>query len=286
MAVPSLDRRRARRVLLLAALLAWMPLASEALASVQVVGGLSRRLTLAPGEEGQGRVLVHNPGARAQLVRAYLTDYQTFADGTTRYGEPGRQARSNAPWVHLIPAEQVVGPGGSASFHFVVRVPADDTLNGTHWSMLMLEPVAPETLEPPGAAGGPARVGIRTVTRTGIHLVTHLPDPGVRDLRFAAREVEAGDGGLFLRLDLENTGESALNLTVWAELFDAEGVSLGRFDAGRRGLYPGSSARVRVPLGGVPPGSYQALLVADNGDEHVFGARYELEIPGPEPAKD
>jgi len=81
-----------------------------------------------------------------------------------------------------------------------------------------------------------------------------------------------------LQLDLENTGQRYLRLLVWAELYDEQGTSVGRFQAGRRGVYPGCSTRFHADLSQVPPGKYNALVVADNGDEYVFGARYDLEI--------
>ena len=255
-------------------------------AQVNVVGSLTRQMTLSPGEEAQGHVIVHNQSNENRMVRAYLTDYQSFANGTVIYGEAGNLPRSNAGWVHVVPGELVVPAGGNASFHFIVRVPGDNTLTGTYWSMLMIEPVALETLAPP-----PARVGrrtalcIRTVTRTGLHVTTDIGETGLRAMRFVSKKIERVAGKLFLSLDVENTGERRLGLTVWAELFDAEGLFIGRFDAGRRGLYPGSSARLRVPLSGVPPGRHLAVIVADNGDEHVFGARYELEVPAQTPAR-
>lgn len=249
-------------------------------AQVQLAGSLVRQVKVAPGNETQGRIIVSNPSDQAQTAKVYLTDYQSFADGTTRYGEAGLQPRSNAAWVHLIPREQVVPPRGTASFHYIIRVPEHE-LTGTYWSMLMVEPVASEKLAPPAPAGR-SQVGIRTITRTGVHLVTHIGDSGERDLRFISRRLEQEEDRLALLLELENTGQRYLNLLVWAELFAQDGTSLGRFDAGRRGLYPGSSARLRADLAGVPPGAYQALVVADNGDEHIFGARFEMNIPGPD----
>lgn len=248
-------------------------------AQVHVVGGLSRRMELTPGAETQGRVIVRNPTDQPQTARVYLTDYQAAADGTTRYGDPAKASRSNAAWIHLVPQQQEISAEGTASFHYVVRVPEDPSLVGSYWSMLMVEPVAVETLSPPTLERGRARVGVRTLTRIGIHMVTHIQKTGLRDLRFADRQLEQKDGRTFLRLDLENTGERYLNLSLWVDLFDSQGVSIGRFDAGRRGLYPGNSARLLVEMTGLPPGLYQAMVVADNSDEHVFGARYELEIP-------
>jgi hypothetical protein len=255
-------------------------LAPAASAQIHVVGGLTRQVKLSPGEQAQGRIIVHNSSNENRVARAYLTDYQSFADGTVRYGEAGKLSRSNAGWVHIVPREVNVPAGGNASFHFIVRVPEDTTLKGTYWSMLMVEPVAPEVLTPPPAQKkNHTAMRIRAITRTGIHIATHIGDTGLRAMRFVSKKIETVGGKLLLNLDIENTGERQLGLTVWAELFDAKGVPIGRFYAGRRGMYPGSSARLRIPLEGVPPGTYRAVIVADNGDDHVFGARYNLHVP-------
>lgn len=159
--------------LVLAVLVIWAALVPPAVARVGVVGALSRRMQLTPGQEAQGRVLVRNQGTASRVVKAYLTDYQSSADGKTRYGEAGGHARSNAPWVHIVPAEQTVAPGDTAAFNFIVRVPDDPGLAGTYWSMLLVEPVPAAALVPPQKEKQEeVRISIGTVVRTGIHLVT------------------------------------------------------------------------------------------------------------------
>ena len=262
-------------LLLVLALLATLSLSAQ----VDVMGALSRRHDLSAGSEVQGRVLVRNAGDQAQMVKVYLTGYQTTADGRTRYADPADSPRSNAAWVHLTPAEQIVPAKGTVSFHYIIRVPDNEQLAGTYWSMLMVQPEPMKAYEPPTPSAGKAQVGIRNVTRIGIHLMTHIGQGGRRELRFIDRRLEIAEGRAVLQLSMENTGERHLSLEVWAELFDAEGVSIGRFSAGRHGLYPGSSTKVAIDFTGIPAGPYQALIVADNGDDHVFGARYKLEIP-------
>jgi hypothetical protein len=266
--------------LTLASLFLFMAVAPPSSAQIGVVGALSRSMALTPGEEAQGRVIVRNDTDQARVVRAYLTDYQRSADGTTTYGEAGGQDRSNASWVHIVPAEQTIFPNGTASFNFLVRVPEDPALSGTYWSMLMVEPVSPSALEPPPEGkNGEVRISVGTTVRTGIHLITQIQGTGRADLKFLDRALDRKEGRVFLRLDIENTGERHLGLGIWAELFDEEGYSIGRFDAPRQGLFPKNSARIRVPLSGVPSGTYQALVVADDGGDNVFGARYEIVIP-------
>ena len=247
-------------------------------AQIDVVGSLNRRHDLAIGAERQGRVLLRNAGEQDQMVRVYLTGYQTTADGYTRYTDPAQCPRSNAAWVHLSPAEQVIPARGTASFHYVIKVPEDKALQGTYWSMLMLHPEPMEAYQPPDSEAGKPKLGIRSITRIGIHLVTHIGQEGSRALRFVDRRLELGPQSAVLQL-MENSGEWYLSLEVWAELFDAQGLSIGRFPAGRHGLYPGNAITVPIDFSAVPPGAYQTLVVADNGDEHVFGASYSLEMP-------
>lgn len=260
-------------------LLAVLGLPAAARGQVHVVGSLRRHMELAQGDERQGEVLVHNPGTRPETVRAYLTGYRATAEGRTFYGDPVAAYRSSASWIHLAPREQEIAPGATASFHYVIRVPRNPELAGSYWSMLMVEPVDPGTLDPPKAETDRTRLGIRTVTRTGIHMATHIGDSGSRDLKFIDRKLVHAGGSPVLQLDIENTGERYLRLALWAELFDGRGLSAGRFEGGGRGLYPADSARVPIKLSGMPPGAYQVLVVADNGDDAVFGARYDLEIP-------
>jgi hypothetical protein len=65
------------------------------------------------------------------------------------------------------------------------------------------------------------------------------------------------------------------------EIFDQQGLSLARVSAQRLTLLPGEVGARRVVLEGVPPGQYEALVVADNHDAAVFGVRYRLQVPAP-----
>ena len=89
-------------------------------------------------------------------------------------------------------------------------------------------------------------------------------------------QLGAKDGKRQLLVDVENTGERWLRGTLWVELYAKEGALVGRFDAGRLRMYPGTSVRYTVDLAGVLAGSYKALIVIDCGDDDVFGANVNL----------
>jgi hypothetical protein len=245
---------------------------------VCLVGGLSREATLAPGGKSEGRIILQNNADQPREVKVYQTDYLFYADGKNVYGEPGSIPRSNCSWITFTPRQFVIGPKETYSVYYTVQVPSDPALLGTYWSILMVEPLPEGGEAPPIAKDGEAQVGIRTVLRYGIQFVTNIGDTGTRALKFTDKQLITNGNERTLQLDIENTGERWLRPSIWAELYDANGVSIGRFDGGRLRLYPGCSGRFKIDLSQVPPGSYQALTVADNGDDYVFGAQFKLEI--------
>jgi len=249
-------------------------------AGVSVVGGLTREVSLQPGSKTEGRIILRNGTDKPQQVKVYQTDYLFWADGRNEYGEPGTTPRSNARWITHTPQQLTIPPKSTESVYYTIQVPAQEDLKGTYWSMLMVEPLAGESLEPPKAEEGKVAIGVRSVMRYAIQMVTHIGDTGTRDLKFQDRQLVVDGGKRLLRLDLENTGERWLKPLVWMELYDEQGASMGRFEGGRFRIYQGCSARYLIDLSEVPAGRYKALIVADNGDEHVFGAQYELELRG------
>ncbi len=247
-------------------------------ASISIVGGLTREMRLRPGGRSEGKILVRNNSDHPQQVRAYQHDYLFYADGRNIYGDPNSVARSNALWISFAPALLTIPARETAFVHYSVEVPANESLTGTYWSILMVEPVPEDLLAPPDPENDRVQVGIRTTLRYAIQFVTDIGRTGVADMAFADTQLVLHEGRNTLQLDAENTGERWLRPQLWAEVFDREGVALGRFDAQRLRIYPGCSVRFRIDLSSLPPGEYSTLVVADNGDEHVFGARYDLSI--------
>lgn len=242
--------------------------------NVNVIGGATREHTVRPGEKTEGRIMLRNYSDSPARARLYQRDYIFWADGRAEYGDPGGLERSNAPWIEFTPVELTVPAEGYEYISYTVEVPENDGLTGSYWSVLMVEP-AREDIDPVAVG---ERVGVRIRTRQAIQMVTHIGETGERRLRFSDRRLVSGDGERHLRIDVENTGQRYLRPTVWMEVYDTEGVALGRFEGGRRRIYPECSTRIKIDVSELPPGRYQAMVVADAGEEDVFGARYELEI--------
>jgi len=244
-------------------------------AGVTVVGNLARQIKVQPGQAFDGVVLLKNTDSHPAEARIYQTDYSSRADGTSDYAEPGTSPRSNANWITLSPSRVKLAPGETVPVRFKGTAPKKADLRGSYWSMLMVEPNASAAASP---ETGKVSVGLQTLIRFGVQIVTEVGTQGTRSLQILDKSMAKADGKRMLQVDLANNGERLLIPNVALELFDRAGASIGRFDGGRTRIYPASSVRARVDLTDVPPGQYTAMLLLDSGDEQVMAAQYDLEV--------
>jgi hypothetical protein len=262
-------------------------------AGISIMGELAQEKALESGEKYEGTINLKNTGQTVCQVNVYQTDYLFYADGTNVYGEAGAAPRSNASWLSVRPSRLTMLPNEIACVYYTVQVPEpkqlalvndpmdvteSPELMGTYWSMVMIEPVPEMGAESIENETGKIKMGIQTRIRYGIQIITNIGDTGSRKIEFQNKNLLSRDGKTILQMDMANIGQRWLYPVVWAELFDQEGKNLGRFESNRERIYPGCSVRHTIELTDIPPGKYQALIVADNGDEYVFGAKYNFEI--------
>ncbi len=253
-------------------------------AAIVVLGALSQEKTVEVGKTYQGAIRVRNPGDTPQTVRIYQTDYRFFSDGRNLYGEPGKDPRSNANWITLSPTLLTIPPKEEVAVNYRIAVPADKSLRGTYWSMIMVEGTGDAGSVPLAAVSGKARIAVRQVIRYGVQVVTDIGDTGTRNLKLNARLVRA-DGKRLLQVDVANTGERWLRPSLWAQLFDEKGKFIGKFAGASARVYPGTSIRKSIDLSSVSVGTYKALVVADAHEDSVYGATYTLKLGREKAAK-
>jgi hypothetical protein len=240
---------------------------------VAVVGSLVRTKAVNPGDTFEGIVLLRNTGSMTTEVHVSQTDYLFYSDGRDLYGEPGRSPRSNASWITVTPSQVSIASNETAEIVYRGKVPERKDLSGTYWSMLMVQPMAAR-----GSVDG-AGVHLQTVVRFGVQIVTEVGNAAGGTLRVMDKRLVRDAAKRLFQLDAENVGERVVIPSVWVDLYNRQGVSVGRFEGGRSRIYPACSARFRVDVSDVPPGEYTALVILDNGDDHVMGAQYQMAIP-------
>lgn len=245
---------------------------------LSVVGGLTRQYTLSPGSREEAEILLRNGSTTSRMVRVNQADYLFQADGKNFYPDPGTTPRSCASWITISSPLLELPPESSKTLEILIEVPPDQRLRGTYWSLLMLEPFQPEDKVRRPQPG----LTLRTRVRYAIQLMVHIGDTGTRKIKILDRKIEYGKEGRILNIDVKNSGDRVLSPTLWAELFDIDGNSSGRLQGGKWRIYPECSVRYLIDLASIPAGRYRALVVLDNGDEFVFGARYQVRLLGPD----
>lgn len=251
-------------------------------AAVMLSGGLSHEYTVNPGGTVSGVLALKNTGNEPAEVKIYQEDVKINADGSTEY-TPGNGShnRSNAKWVNIGTDRVTLAPGESQSVPYTLQVPGGN-LSGSYWSMLMLEPVSNKSRESQLAAPATDRptLTIHQKMRYAVQVLTNVGNQAKANLTFDAPKVEKdGNGGRAFTFAIRNTGTRHSRPKVWLDVFSTSGENLGRFNAETHGLYGGEREDFNIPLDKLSPGSYKALLAAeDNNSGQVFGSDVNLTI--------
>lgn len=246
-------------------------------ASISVIGNLAHTTTLKPGDSFEGVILVRNNDKEPADIRLSQCDYLFQSDGSNDYAEAGKTPRSNAGWITVSPSRVKIAPGEMLPIRYKGKAPADPKLQGTYWSMILVEPNSVAAIAPDGRPDQVA-VGLATTIRFAIQIVTQFGNSGTRSLQVTDKRLVQADGKRALQLDIANDGERLLIPQMTVELFDQGGASVGRFEAGRARIYPACSIRAKADLTDVPAGKYSAMVLLDSGDAQVMGAQYDLEL--------
>jgi len=245
---------------------------------LNVLDGLTRSVSINRGEKSEGVITLQNSQNEPQEVKVFLTDYQRFANGVSDYSDAGNSPRSNAAWITFTPHQCTVPAKATVTIYYTIQIPQASELAGTYWSVLMVEPIAKGSLEPPTAEKDKVKLGINTIMRYAVQMITNIGETGKRSIKFSKRQLVVQDKQRFYQIDIDNTGEHVLTPTLWLELYTTDGASLGRFTGNRWRIYPSGSAHFQIDLSTIPAGVYNGLLVADNGDEYIFGTQVKLEV--------
>jgi hypothetical protein len=253
-------------------------IAARVAAGITVLGPLNEQVELQPGARHSGVIVLSNGGDQPEDVKLTLYDYRSSHTGEHFYTDVGTVERSNAEWIDVSPRRFVIPAGGTYTVSFTIDVPVDESLEGTYWSILMIEPVPPESVESPEYQSTGAAVGIASLLRYAFTIVTTIGATGSIEPEVIGATLSYAEDVPTLNVDIRNVGTRILRIAIWAELYSGNGTLVGRFDGNSAGLLPVCSLRYRIPLTEVVGGDYTGLVVIDCGENNVFGASFPISI--------
>jgi len=246
---------------------------APAYAGIVVVNGLSHQHTQQSGEQVSGQIVIRNTGATLENVKIYLRDYSFNQQGNSFFPEGGSSDRSNANWVELKATYLSLQPKEEHILNYRITAPQQDSLNGTYWSVVMIEGVGA-----PDSAKLAKGVQINTQVRYAVQLISHIGQTGSRELQFLDYQLTQKEGQQYLQITLDNPGQRMLQPLIKLEAYDTSGNLAGTFSSRKRKLYPGTSLRFELALAALTPREYQGLVIADCEDDGIFGANLEFKI--------
>ena len=243
------------------------------LAGFTVTSELTHEYDADAGRVINGSIKVQNKGTDPVKIMVYPKDYLFFSDGSNDYADPGTIERSNAPWIRISPSQSTIDGKSELRIDYVINVPDDITLDGSYWSMIMIEEAPNVDLDPKKG-----ELALAMNMRYGVQVITNFGDERTPKIEFLNTELVENEEEKKILLDIENTGKITTRSVVKVEVYDMEGNFVGLFEGDNKRTYPGTSVRLQCDLSQLKKGIYKAIIMADCGEENIFGANVKLEM--------
>lgn len=240
---------------------------------VAVLNGLAHEFNVTPGSKYQGKIELHNASESAQIVTFYQTDMTTKYTGETFYSDSVTNDRSNINWIKLSNLDIILENGNKGSIDFEITVPNTESLSGTYWSIIMVEPSDPIHVQQDKSG-----YNINSKVRYAIQIICNIGETGITDLKFLNISQKNFEGNHYLQVDVENNGQVLIKPTLRLELFNESGSSLPIIKVEKQRIFPNSSKRYFIDIDDIESGVYQGILIADCETDDLFGVNITLNL--------
>jgi len=245
-------------------------------AHITIPGSLTKEYEAKASQQLHGTIPIQNDGDEIAHVHIFLADYMFHAQGETLFPDPGTVPRSNASWIQPGNIHIEVAPHSTYTFSYTVNVPETIDLDGTYWSIFLIEPTEALT---PDLQDKQKALGIQTVIRYGVQIITHMESSGSLALKILNKQLLKEQDEYIFLLSVENKGTKMQSPKLLVELTNMEGHKIAKFDSQKQRIFPTCSVTYRIPLVKVAKGHYRALAILDQTDAPLFGAQYDIDIP-------
>ncbi|HOE91285.1 MAG TPA: hypothetical protein PKZ69_04700 [Candidatus Cloacimonadota bacterium] len=235
-----------------------------------VTGDLTHYNVMNRGDRITREILITNHGNEKLTLNIKQADYAYNAEGNIWFIEPGKLSRSNANWISFATQEINIAAKSKVNFSYSVKVPENEDLIGSYWSILFIEE---------GGLGYEVaknnELKLQVNQRYAIQSITQIGDTGQYNILFEGAEFKKSTNELIL--NIKNTGERWANPNVWVELYDSDGTKVGVFNANKHKLYPQTSHAYKIPLVSLNKKNYYVVGVVDCGENKVFGSQFNIQ---------
>ncbi|MBX9924336.1 MAG: hypothetical protein K2Y01_09520 [Rhabdochlamydiaceae bacterium] len=243
-------------------------------ASLLIPGSLTHETVVSPKQKVEGSIPIQNEGDSPLKIQVTLADYLFNSKGESFFPSAGTCPRSNTSWIQTNKMQFEVAPHATYSFAYTLQVPDDPSLEGSYWSIFLIEPVEENSVSPEQKQS----LGVQTVIRYGVQVLTHLGKTGSYDLKITDKKIVQEKELKTFAISVDNIGTHSLSPALTLELIQTTGKKMGRFETVKQRILPSCSTTYQVDLSSVPQGKYKAMLILDHGENALFGAQYDFSL--------
>ncbi|MGR3812148.1 hypothetical protein [Jiulongibacter sp. NS-SX5] len=237
--------------------------------SIVIKNGLTHVHSLTKGGEDTGKIIVKNESDKATKILIYKLDLIAECGQKIAYTPHEDFKYSLEDWLSMTIEEKVLEANEEFTFFYQLNAP-ENAENGSYWSMIMVEGTDPYTeLQPNG-------VSVNSIIRYGIQVVADLGTKEISSLMIADIQMPETEVPS-LEVQVRNEGEYSEKVRLYLEVYNNEGEQIATIKGLSRRVYPRMCSDFTLPLETLEEGSYEAVLVMDNGKD-LFASNVSLDI--------
>ena len=228
------------------------------------------------GIKSQGSIVIKNTSDQARRARIYKTDVVHNCDGQTTFIEGTERDRCNSEWTLLSDNEIVIA--SQQSYTLTYELSPDDKIDatGSYWGVIMVEEIKDlDTIAPQRG------VTVTSLIRYAIQIISNFNSEPVKDLEIIGVDIDTTKESNLVAVSVINRGNYMLKPIMILELYNDAGEQVFRTEIPYQKVYPGYCKLFELSINEVPEGTYNGILVADCGDENIYGINLEIDVPTP-----
>ncbi|MGO4911752.1 WxL protein host-binding domain-containing protein [Leeuwenhoekiella sp. W20_SRS_FM14] len=242
-------------------------------AGVIVLNGLTHTFSGNSGEYIQGELVLMNTTDQEQQIVFKLND-AIYSCGNDRiFSDSITHEQSSKSWFEGNLMDKFIGPKEKFVYKYQIKIPEDKSINGTFWSVLMIEiakPVKKEHLT--------RQIDLSTKIRYAVGLITHVNQASNVELDFTDVHINKNElNENSLKINLLNKSKYVEGVQLNLEVYDEEGENILKSKTKRLMVFPGMCIDYNLDISTLKKGTYQCILTADSRKEYI-GTNISLNI--------
>lgn len=164
------------------------------------------------------------------------------------------------------------------SYTLTYELSPDDKIDatGSYWGVIMVEEIKDlDTIAPQRG------VTVTSLIRYAIQIISNFNSEPVKDLEIIGVDIDTTKESNLVAVSVINRGNYMLKPIMILELYNDAGEQVFRTEIPYQKVYPGYCKLFELSINEVPDGTYNGILVADCGDENIYGINLEIDVPTP-----